>query len=141
MIKSPLKEVNQGSLITQEVHLDSEKSEKIKPRAIIFKAHNKDLRKIKELIETQFPRVEIIYVRPVPRQVFFALPNQCLLKRRTLPLNHFILLSNRRRCFSINRIAHFGIARKGSSNTRINNEIISNFSRKRITVSWLFCLP
>jgi hypothetical protein len=35
-------------------------SKKIKPRAIIFKADAKDLQKIKELIETQFPKVEII---------------------------------------------------------------------------------
>jgi len=39
---------------------------KIKPRAIIFKAVDKDLHKIKELIETQFPKVEIIYVTSGP---------------------------------------------------------------------------
>jgi hypothetical protein len=33
---------------------------KIKPRALIFEAQDKDLDKIKELIETQFPEVEII---------------------------------------------------------------------------------
>jgi hypothetical protein len=37
-------------------------SKKIKPRALIFEAQDKDLDKIKELIETQFPEVEIIYV-------------------------------------------------------------------------------
>ena len=37
-------------------------SKKIKPRAIIFKADAKDLQKIKELIETQFSKVEIIYI-------------------------------------------------------------------------------
>jgi hypothetical protein len=36
-------------------------SKKIKPRALIFKATDQDLNKIKKLIETQF-KVEIIYV-------------------------------------------------------------------------------
>jgi hypothetical protein len=41
-------------------------SKRIKPRAIIFKANDNDLNKIKELIETQFPKVEIIYVTTGP---------------------------------------------------------------------------
>ena len=41
-------------------------SKKIKPRALIFKANNKDFDKIKELIETQFPEVEIIYATTGP---------------------------------------------------------------------------
>ncbi len=53
---------------TQEVPLCSEMacSKKIKPRAIILKANDKDLHQIKELIETQFPKVEIIYVTSGP---------------------------------------------------------------------------
>jgi hypothetical protein len=39
---------------------------KIKPRAIIFKAGDKDLDKIKEIIENQFPEVEIIYLTTGP---------------------------------------------------------------------------
>jgi hypothetical protein len=39
---------------------------KIKPRALIFKANDKDLHQIKVLIETQFPKVEIIYVTSGP---------------------------------------------------------------------------
>jgi hypothetical protein len=52
----------------QEVPLGSETagSKKIKPRALIFKAHDKDLHKIQELIKTQFPEVEIIYVTTGP---------------------------------------------------------------------------
>ena len=41
-------------------------SKKIKPRAIIFKANQKDFRKLKDLIETEFPEVEIIYVTTGP---------------------------------------------------------------------------
>jgi hypothetical protein len=41
-------------------------SKKIKPRALVFKATDKDLGKIKELIETQFTNVEIIYVTSAP---------------------------------------------------------------------------
>jgi hypothetical protein len=57
--------VTQGA---QEVPLASETacSKKIKPRALVFKAHDKDLHKIKELIKTQFPEVEIIYVTTGP---------------------------------------------------------------------------
>ncbi len=66
MIASPLKEDNQDSVISQDVHLDSESSYKIKPRALIFKANEKDLEKIKELIEMQFPKVEIVYITSGP---------------------------------------------------------------------------
>jgi hypothetical protein len=55
---------NQAEVNEQEVLSPSEAvcSVKIKPRAVIFKAQNKDLDKIIELIETQFPEVQIIYV-------------------------------------------------------------------------------
>jgi len=39
---------------------------KNKPRAIIFKAHDKDFCKLKDLSKTQFPEVEIIYVTTGP---------------------------------------------------------------------------
>jgi hypothetical protein len=45
-------------------------SKKIKPRALVFKAHDGDLHKIKELIETQFPHVEILYVTTGPANSF-----------------------------------------------------------------------
>ncbi len=59
-----LKKTAKIGSITQEVPLASETaySKKIKPRAIIFKSNDKDLHKIKELIKTHFPEVEIIYV-------------------------------------------------------------------------------
>jgi hypothetical protein len=59
-------EDTQGSVISQEVRLDFESSCKIKPRALIFKANQKDLDKIKELIETQFPKVKILYITTGP---------------------------------------------------------------------------
>ena len=67
-IELPLEENSQIGSITQEVPSAPETaySKKIKPRAIIFKACNKDLHKIKELIKTQFPEVEIIYVATGP---------------------------------------------------------------------------
>jgi hypothetical protein len=66
MVESLLKENTQNIVISQEKHLDSEPSYKSKPRALIFKADEKDLDKIKKLIETQFPKVEIIYVTSGP---------------------------------------------------------------------------
>ncbi len=51
---------------------------KIKPRAFILKSNNKDFEEIKELIETHFPEVEIIYVTTGPAgctlRVFKSMP-------------------------------------------------------------------
>jgi hypothetical protein len=66
MVESTLKENTQDSVISQVVHLESDTSHKIKPRALIFKANEKDLDKIKELIETHFPKVEIVYITTGP---------------------------------------------------------------------------
>ena len=65
------KESNQVEDITQEVQelpstSETTCSKKIKPRALIFKANYKDFDKIKELIKTQFPEVEIIYTTTGP---------------------------------------------------------------------------
>ena len=53
---------------SSEVHLTSEATclKKIKPRAIIFKANDKDFCKLNDFIKTQFPEVEIIYVTTGP---------------------------------------------------------------------------
>ena len=55
-------------VVTQEVSSVSEtaSSRKIRPRALIFKANYKDFDRIRELIKTQFPKVEIIYVTTGP---------------------------------------------------------------------------
>jgi hypothetical protein len=45
-------------------------SKRIKPRAVVFKAHDKDLDKIKELIKLQFPDVEILHVTTGPAESF-----------------------------------------------------------------------
>jgi hypothetical protein len=39
---------------------------KIKPRAIIFKANDKDFNKLTDSIKSQFPEVEIVYVTTGP---------------------------------------------------------------------------
>lgn len=54
--------------MAQEVPSASETacSKKIKPRALIFKSNNKDFDKIEELIKTEFPEVEIIYLTTGP---------------------------------------------------------------------------
>jgi len=66
MVESSLTETTQDSVISQEVHSDLEPTYKMKPRALIFKSNEKDLDKIKDLIETQFPKVEIIYITTGP---------------------------------------------------------------------------
>jgi hypothetical protein len=43
---------------------------KIKPRAIIFKANDKDFCKLNDFIKTQFPEVEIVYVTTGPVSSF-----------------------------------------------------------------------
>jgi hypothetical protein len=45
-------------------------SKRIKPRALVFKANDKDLHKIKKLIKAQFPDVEILYVASGPAKSF-----------------------------------------------------------------------
>ena len=51
-----------------EVPLTSEATclRKIKPRAIVFKANDKDFYKIKDSIIAQFPEVEVVYVTTGP---------------------------------------------------------------------------
>ena len=62
---------NQVEAMTQEAQevpsaSETACSKKILPRALVFKAHDKDLNKIKKIIKTQFPEVEIIYVTTGP---------------------------------------------------------------------------
>ncbi len=64
MVESNLRENTQNSDVPQVVSLDL--AYKIKPRALILKANEKDLNKLKELIETQFPKVEIVYITTGP---------------------------------------------------------------------------
>jgi hypothetical protein len=66
MVESPLKETTHGNFTSQEIHTDLEGTYKIKPRALIFKSTEKDLDKIKAIIETQFPNVEIVYITTGP---------------------------------------------------------------------------
>jgi 5S rRNA maturation endonuclease (ribonuclease M5) len=53
---------------SSEVPLTSEVTclKKIKPRAIIFKANDKDFCRLNDLIKTQFPEVEVVYVTTGP---------------------------------------------------------------------------
>jgi hypothetical protein len=83
--KSSLKEPTKIEIMpieTQEVYLPSKTvcSKKIKPRAIVFKANDKDLDKLKELINVQFPEVEIIYVTTGPAssilRITKSIPNE-----------------------------------------------------------------
>jgi hypothetical protein len=66
------------SILSSQESSEAVCSIKIKPRAPIFKAQNKDLDKIIELIETQFPEVKIIYVTTGPLLAFFRLPKQTI---------------------------------------------------------------
>jgi hypothetical protein len=70
-IESPLKKATNTKVIKIESSEISPTSEatclkKIKPRAIIFRGNDKDFCKINELIKTQFPEVEVVYVTTGP---------------------------------------------------------------------------
>jgi excinuclease UvrABC nuclease subunit len=70
-IESSSKEATKIEIITIDAHevssdLETACLKKIKPRAIILKANDKDFRKLKDLIDAQFPEVEIIYVTTGP---------------------------------------------------------------------------
>jgi len=56
------------SVVSSEVipTLEAPCLRKIKPRAIIFKANDKDFCKLKDSIKSQFPEVEIVYVTTGP---------------------------------------------------------------------------
>ena len=43
---------------------------KTKPRAIVFKANDKDFCSLKDFIKTQFPQVEVVYVTTGPVESF-----------------------------------------------------------------------
>jgi hypothetical protein len=43
---------------------------RMKPRAIIFKANDKDFCKLNDLVKTQFPEVEVVYVTTGPVESF-----------------------------------------------------------------------
>jgi hypothetical protein len=61
MAESSINESNENGVLIHEVPFESE-SNKIRPRALIFKARDKELSKIKKLIETHFPEVKILYI-------------------------------------------------------------------------------
>ena len=60
-VEAKTTELNEVPLVLETVC-----SRKIKPRAIILKAHDKDFSKLKDFIEKLFPEVEIIYVTTGP---------------------------------------------------------------------------
>jgi hypothetical protein len=76
-----------SSIESSELHSTSEATrlKKIKPRAIIFKANDRDFCKIKDLIKAQFVEVEVVYVTTGPvasflrviKSVPFELQNSC----------------------------------------------------------------
>jgi len=83
--KSSLEEATKVEIMpmeTREVSSISKTvcSKKNKPRAIVFKANDKDLDKLKELIDMQFPEVEVIYVTTGPAssilRVTKSIPNE-----------------------------------------------------------------
>jgi hypothetical protein len=65
MVESTVHE-DMHSIVSPEAKLDLVGSHKIKPRALVFKANEQDLNNIKEIIETHFPGVEIIYITTGP---------------------------------------------------------------------------
>jgi hypothetical protein len=44
-----------------DVPVESESTNKIKPRAVIFQVRDKELSKIKKIIVTDFPEIKICY--------------------------------------------------------------------------------
>src|SRR5665647_3676723 len=89
-IDSSLNKTAKAEVMTiesSELHSTSEATglKKIKPRAIIFKATDKDFCKINDLIKTQFPEVEVVYVTTGPvasflrvyKSIPFEMQNSC----------------------------------------------------------------
>jgi hypothetical protein len=67
IVQPPLKkEETSDEELCQEAPLESETSCKVKPRAIILRARDKDFDKVRKLIKNEFPEVEIIYITTGP---------------------------------------------------------------------------
>ena len=78
------------------------------------------------------------------RKPYFNMPRNCTterqktmfqLRRTPVTSNHQIISGNMKSW----KVACFGHASKGQNNSRINDEIRSSLSRKRITVSLQYC--
>jgi hypothetical protein len=70
-LEQPLKKATNAEVMTIEspqlpLTLEVSCLRKIKPRAIIFKANDKDFCKLNDFIKAQFPEVEIVYVTTGP---------------------------------------------------------------------------
>jgi hypothetical protein len=61
-IQFSLKKETNDDTPNPEVSLKQKTSIKVKPRALILKAHDKDLENLKKTIKNQFPDIEIVYV-------------------------------------------------------------------------------
>jgi hypothetical protein len=62
MVESSFNTVDENPQLTQEVPVESVPDSRIKPRALILKAKDKELSKLKKVIEEQFPEVKIVYI-------------------------------------------------------------------------------
>jgi hypothetical protein len=62
MAEPSISKRNETPLLAQEVPLTFEAANKIKPRALILKAKDKELSEIKKVIEERFPEVKIVYI-------------------------------------------------------------------------------
>ncbi len=58
---------------------------KVMPRAVVFKACDKDFDKIKHLIKKQFPEVEIIYVTTGPAASILRVTKSIPFERQNSP--------------------------------------------------------
>jgi hypothetical protein len=62
LAESSINESSENGVLMQDVPLESGSNNKIRPRALIFKARDKEVSKIKKIIETDFPEVKILYI-------------------------------------------------------------------------------
>jgi hypothetical protein len=62
MAESSVHKKDENPVLAQELPFALESDSKIKPRALILKAKDKELSKIKKLIEDECPEVKIVYI-------------------------------------------------------------------------------
>jgi hypothetical protein len=89
----PFKGNSQSEVLTQKVSstLEVPCSKRMLPRALVFKARGGDFDRIKELIKSEFPDVEIVYVTTGSAECFLRVTNLCLLSGRIFLRGLFIL--------------------------------------------------
>ncbi len=139
LAEASINENSENGVLMHNVPFESGSNDRIRPRALIFKARDKELSKIKKIIETDFPEVKILYITTGPPLSILRVIKSTPLENQNSSVNYFILLSNGPKRFFNKLDNSFGFACGNREGIKIIDEIRGSLSRKCITVSFAIC--